>query len=51
MENRLFDVVPGFVHRKGVSALTPQPAAQSAALDNLDIPPSADEVPHLPHRV
>lgn len=39
LENRLFDVVPGFV-RKGVSALTPN-LLLNAALDNLDIPPSA----------
>lgn len=39
LENRLFDVVPGFV-RKGVSALTPN-LLVNAALDNLDIPPSA----------
>ena len=39
LENRLFDAVPGFV-RKGVSALTPN-LLVNAALDNLDIPPSA----------
>jgi len=39
LENRLFDVVPGFV-RKGVSAMTPN-LLVNAALDNLDIPPSA----------
>ena len=39
LENRLFDVVPSFV-RKGVSALTPN-LLLNAALDNLDIPPSA----------
>ncbi len=39
LENRLFDVVPGFI-RKGVNALTPN-LLVNAALDNLDIPPSA----------
>lgn len=39
LENRLFDVIPSFV-RKGVSALTPN-LLLNAALDNLDIPPSA----------
>ncbi|MEQ3723169.1 SDR family oxidoreductase [Alcanivorax sp.] len=39
LENRLFDVVPGFI-RKSVSALTPN-LLVNAALDNLDIPPSA----------
>ena len=36
LENRLFDVVPGFI-RKGVNALTPN-LLVNAALDNLDIP-------------
>ncbi|EKF74456.1 short chain dehydrogenase [Alcanivorax hongdengensis A-11-3] len=39
LDNRLFGSVPGFV-KKGVSALTPK-MVLNAALENLDIPPSA----------
>ena len=39
LDNSLFDVVPGIV-KKGVSAMTPKMVV-NAALENLDIPPSA----------
>ncbi len=39
LDNSLFDAVPGIV-KKGVSAMTPK-MALNAALENLDIPPSA----------
>ncbi|MDX1803045.1 MAG: SDR family oxidoreductase [Alcanivorax sp.] len=39
LDNKLFNNIPGFV-KKGASALTPKMVV-NAALDNLDIPPSA----------